>query len=108
MEDVEASEFPDKVRLVRYEDLSLDTLDTVRQEDPQLPQPALALLGPEVHRLPHKVCAKPFICPEPVHHSQELQSFRDVLGGENALQQYDTGSRLVFISHEGVRLQAFK
>ena len=36
MEDVEAaqslaSEFPDKVKLVRYEDLSLDTLDTVKQ-----------------------------------------------------------------------------
>ena len=36
MEDVEsaqrlASEFPDKVRLVRYEDLSLNTLDTVRK-----------------------------------------------------------------------------
>ena len=36
MEDVEAaqrlaSEFPDKVRLVRYEDLSLDTLDTVKK-----------------------------------------------------------------------------
>ena len=36
MEDVEAaqslaSEFPDQVRLVRYEDLSLDTLDTVKQ-----------------------------------------------------------------------------
>ena len=36
MEDVEAaqslaSEFPDKVMLVRYEDLSLDTLDTVKQ-----------------------------------------------------------------------------
>ena len=36
MEDVEAaqslaSEFPDKVRLVRYEDLSLDTLNTVKK-----------------------------------------------------------------------------
>ena len=36
MEDVEAaqslaSEFPDQVRLVRYEDLSLDTMDTVKK-----------------------------------------------------------------------------
>ena len=95
-EDVEAAQslskqFPSKVKLVRYEDLSLNTLDTAREMFSFLNLPwhysIQRYIASHTKPMPGKMMGMTYeyiylCCPRPLQHSEELHSHSDVLAGE--------------------------